>query len=92
MVTQVVTYIRTPTPLLLLFIPYKFLVGMMIKFRITKAKKKEEGTKNGRNKTFKYFFILIIKAYVKRTDVAFLSFVFKNMLIMVDFPCRLNFT
>ena len=31
LVTQAVTYIRTmPTILLLLFIPYKFLVGMMI--------------------------------------------------------------
>ena len=31
LITQVVTYIRTtPTPLLLLFIPYKFLVRMMI--------------------------------------------------------------
>ena len=30
----------TRTPLLLLFIPYKFLVRMMIKFRITKEKKK----------------------------------------------------
>ena len=45
LVTQVVTYIRTtPTPLLLLFIPYKFLVCMMIKFRITKEKEKEEDT------------------------------------------------
>ena len=43
MVTQVVTYIRTtPTSLLLSFIPYKFLVRMMIKFRITKQKEKEE--------------------------------------------------
>ena len=41
--TQVVTYIRaTPTPLLLLFIPCKLLVRMMIKFRITKEKEKEE--------------------------------------------------
>ena len=32
----------TPTPLLLLFIPYKFLVRMMIKFRITKEKEKEK--------------------------------------------------
>ena len=42
---QVVTYIRTTlTPLLLLFIPYKFLVRMVIKFRITKEKEKEEDT------------------------------------------------
>ena len=42
--TQVVTYIRT-TPLLLLFIPNKFLVRkMMIKFRITKEKEKGEDT------------------------------------------------
>ena len=46
MVTQVVTYIRTtPTPLLLLFIPYMVLVRMMIKFRITKEKENEKGTK-----------------------------------------------
>ena len=41
LVTEVVTYIRT-TPLLLLFIPYKFLVRTMIKFRITKEKEKKE--------------------------------------------------
>ena len=36
-------YIRTtPTPLLLLSIPYMFLVRMMIKFRITKEKEKED--------------------------------------------------
>ena len=33
-------YIHTPMPLLLLFIPYKLSVRMMIKFRITKKKKK----------------------------------------------------
>ena len=33
-----------PTPLLLLFIPYKFLVRMMIKFRMTKEKEKQEDT------------------------------------------------
>ena len=45
LVTQVVTYIRTtPTPLVLLFIPFKFLVCMMIKFIITKEKEKEEDT------------------------------------------------
>ena len=45
LVTQVVTYIHTmPTPLLLLFLAYKFLVRMMIKFRITKEKEKEEDT------------------------------------------------
>ena len=43
--TQVVTFIRTtPTSLLLLFIPYKFLVRMIKKFRITKEKGKEEDT------------------------------------------------
>ena len=42
LVTQVVTYIRTtPTPLLF---PYKFLVRMMIKLRITKEKEKKEDT------------------------------------------------
>ena len=34
----------TPTPLLLLIIPYKFLVRMIIKFRITKEKKKKRRT------------------------------------------------
>ena len=54
LVTQVVTYIRTtPTPLLLFFIPYKFLVRMMRKFRITKEK--EEDTIKRLNKTFKFF-------------------------------------
>ena len=43
MVTQVVTYIRTaPTPLRSLFIPYKFLVRMMMKFRITQEKEREK--------------------------------------------------
>ena len=45
LVTQVVTYIRTtPTPLFLLFIQYYLLVRMMIKFRMTKEKEKEEDT------------------------------------------------
>ena len=43
LVTQVVTYIRTTT-LLLLFIPSKFLVRTMIKFKITKEKEKGEDT------------------------------------------------
>ena len=43
LVTQVVTYIRTTT-LLLLFIPIKFLVRTMIKFKITKEKEKGEDT------------------------------------------------
>ena len=34
--------VTTTTPLLLLFIPYKFLVRMIIKFRITKEKEKKE--------------------------------------------------
>ena len=43
---QVVTYIRTtPTPLLLLFTPYKFLVRVVIKSRITKEKEKEDTIK-----------------------------------------------
>ena len=43
--THFVTYIHTtPTPLLLLFNPYKLLVRMMIKFRITKEKGKEVDT------------------------------------------------
>ena len=68
LVTQVVTYIRTtPTPLLLLFIPYKFLVRMMIKFRITKEKEKEQKTAA----TKRLNFFLSIKAYVKRSDVAY---------------------
>ena len=46
LVTQVVKYIdTTPMLLLLLFIPYKFLVRMIIKFRITKEKEKEEDSK-----------------------------------------------
>ena len=43
LVTQVVTYIRTTT-LLSLFIPSKFLVRTMIKFKITKEKEKGEDT------------------------------------------------
>ena len=43
LVTQVVTYIRTTT-LLLLFIPSKFLVRTMIKFKITKEKEKGKDT------------------------------------------------
>ena len=35
---------RNVYAMLLLFIPYKFLVRMMIKFRITKEKEKEEDT------------------------------------------------
>ena len=43
LVTQVITGMRTAlTLLLLLFTPYKFLVCMMIKFRITKEKEKEK--------------------------------------------------
>ena len=34
--------VHTPKPLLFSFIPYKFLVRMMINFRITKEKEKEE--------------------------------------------------
>ena len=36
--------VTTPKPLLVLFIPYKLLVRMMIKFRITKEKEKKEDT------------------------------------------------
>ena len=44
LVTQAVTYIRTtPKSLHLLFIPYKFLVCMMINFRITKKDEKRGG-------------------------------------------------
>ena len=39
--------VTTPTPLLLLFIPYKFSVGMTIKFGITK----EKGEKGAHYKT-----------------------------------------
>ena len=39
LVAQVVTNIRTmPRPLFLLFIPYKFFIRMMIRFRITREK------------------------------------------------------
>ena len=66
LIRQVVTYLGTTlTPLLLLFIPYKFLVRMMIKFRITKEKVKEEDA------TKRLSFFLSIKAYVKKSDVAY---------------------
>ena len=58
LVTQVVTYIRTtPTPLFLLFISYKFLVCMMIKFRMTKEKEKKGGHYKtaAKKKPFKFF-------------------------------------
>ena len=51
LVTQVVTYIHNmPTPLLLLFTPYKFLVCMMIKFRIMKKKGEKKGEKKEEKK------------------------------------------
>ena len=69
----------------LLFIPYKFLVRMMVKFRITKEKENRRTLESGRNKTFKFFFFPSRKGYVERTDVTFLySFLFKNMLIKMD--------
>ena len=91
LVTQVVTYIHT-TQLLLLFIPYKFLVRMVIKSRITKEKDKEEDTikRSQQIKTFKFF--SFNKSLCEKICFIFLSFVFKNMLIKVDFHCRLNFT
>ena len=46
----------TPTPLLLLFIPCKFFVRMMIKFRITKEKEKEEDTIKRPQQNVKVFF------------------------------------
>ena len=62
LITQVVTYIRTtPTPLFLLFIPYKFLVRMTIKCRITKESEKEEDTTKGPQKKRLSFFDLSIK-------------------------------
>ena len=72
LVTQVVTYIRTtPTPLLLLFIPNKFLVRMMIyKVQNNETKRKSGGhDKTAATKRLSLF--LSIKAYVKRSDVAF---------------------
>ena len=58
LVTQVVTYLCiTPTPLMLLFIPYKFLVRMMTKFRITKEKEKEEDTKKQPQQNVQVFFL-----------------------------------
>ena len=73
--TLVVTYIRTtPTPLLLLFIPYKFLVRIMMKFRITKEKKRGEHYKTADTKTAetkRLSSFLSIKAYVKRSDAAY---------------------
>ena len=64
------TCIRTtPTPLLLLFIPYKFFVRMMTRLRITKKKRKRGGLyKTDATKRLSFF--LLIKAYVKRSDVA----------------------
>ena len=58
----------TPTPLLLLFIPYKFLVRTMIKFRITKEKE-EDAIKRPQQNVLSFF--LSTKAYVKRSDVAY---------------------
>ena len=71
MVTQVVTYIRTtPTPLLLLFIPNKFLVCMILKFKIMEEKEKRGGhCKTAATKRSSLF--VSIKAYVKRSDVAY---------------------
>ena len=47
----------TPKPLLLLFIPYKFLVRMMIKFRITKENEKEVDTiKRPQQNVYVFFF------------------------------------
>ena len=68
--TLVVTYTRTtPAPSLSLFIPYKFLVCMMIKLRITKEKKKGEHYKTAETKGLSSF--LSIKAYAKRPDAAY---------------------
>ena len=60
----------TPTSLLLLFILYKFLVCMMIKFRITNKKEKEEETIKRSQQNVKVFF-LSIKDYVKRSEVVY---------------------
>ena len=80
LVTQVVTYVRTtPTPLLLLFIPYKVLVRMMIKFRITKEKEIEEGTiKRPQQNVYVFFFNKSVCE--KIWCCIFLSFALKNML------------
>ena len=60
----------TPTPLLLLFIQYKSLVCIMIKFRIKEEKKTEDNiTCMAATKRLSFF--LSIKAYVKRSDVAY---------------------
>ena len=71
LVTQVVTYIRTkPALMLLLFIPYKFLVRMMIKFRINERERKRgRHYKTAAIKSLSFF--LSIKAYMKRYDVAY---------------------
>ena len=82
LVTQVVTCIRTTlTPLLLLFIPYKFLVLMMIKFRITIEKEKEEDAMKRPQQNVISFNKSLCK---KIWCCIFLSFVFKDMLIKVD--------
>ena len=68
MVTQVVTYISATTmPLLLLFIPYKFLVRMVIKFR----KKKKKGGHFYTAATKRLSCFLSMKGCVKRSDVAY---------------------
>ena len=59
----------TPTPLLLLFIQYKSLVCIMIKFRIKEEKK--NGGQYNMAATKRLSFFLSIKAYVKRSDVAY---------------------
>ena len=66
-------YIHThyATPFALLFIPYKFLVLVMIKFRTTKEKEKEKEEDYKTAATKRLSFFLSIKAYVKRSDVAY---------------------
>ena len=73
LVTHVVTYIRTtPTPLLLLFIPYKFLDFSSHDDEVynNERKRKRAGDyKTAATKRLSFF--LSRKAYVKRSDVAY---------------------
>ena len=71
--TQVVTYKRTtPTLLLLLFIPYKFLVFSSHGDKVCNNERKRKRIgyyKKAATKRLSFF--LSIKAYVKRSDVAY---------------------
>ena len=80
----------TPTPLLLLFIPYKFLVCMMIKFRIRKEKERKGGHyKTAATKRLSFFFS--IKAYVKDLMLHMSEFRVKKYAHKGGFPLSRKF-